>query len=78
MLNYIKSKIFFASLKMELFKALSHSDDYIEMLTKLAIASKEMTPDDVKKEFLAELASVIHDSVHKDDGNDKASQKDRE
>ncbi|RFZ78211.1 hypothetical protein DS742_13920 [Lacrimispora amygdalina] len=71
MLNYIKSKLFYAKLKMEIYKALSHSDDYIEMLTKLAIASKEMTPDDVKKEFLAELASVIHDSVHKDDGNDK-------
>ena len=78
MLNYIKSKLFFVKLKMEIYKALSHSDDYIEMFTKLAIAAKEMTPEEVKKEFLRELASVIHDSVHKDDGNDKASQKDSE
>ena len=72
MLTYIKSKLFYAKLKVEIFKALNHSENYIGMFTKLAIASKEMTPDEVKKEFLAELASVIHDSVHK---NDKDGQK---
>lgn len=64
MLNYIKSKIFFASLKMELFKALSHSDDYIEMFTKLAIAAKDMTPEEVKSEFMQTFAGIVHDYVH--------------
>ncbi len=67
MITYIKSKLFFMKLKMELYKALSHSEDYIELFTKLAIASKDMTPEEVKSEFLKEFAGVVHDYVHKDD-----------
>lgn len=67
MITYIKSKIFFAKLKMEIYKALSHSDDYVEMFTKLAIASKDMTPEEVKSEFLKEFAGMVHDYVHTDD-----------
>ncbi len=67
MFNYIKSKLFFAKLKVELYKALSHSEDYFEMFTKLAIASKEMTPEEVKSEFFKEFAGVVHDYVHRDD-----------
>lgn len=67
MLNYIKSKLFYAKLKMEIYKALSHSDDYIEMFTKLAIAAKDMTPEEVKGEFLKEFAGIVHDYVHTED-----------
>jgi len=67
MINYIKSKLFFAKLKVELYKALSHSEDYLELFTKLAIASKDMTPDEVKNEFFKEFAGVVHDYVHRDD-----------
>ncbi len=67
MINYIKSKLFFAKLKVELYKALSHSKDYLEMFIKLAVASKDMTPEEVKNEFLKEFAGVVHDYVHKDD-----------
>lgn len=69
MITYIRSKLFWMKIKIELFKALNHSEDYIGMFTKLAIASKDMTPDEVKKEFLKELASVIHETVHKDDND---------
>lgn len=68
--NYIKSKIFFTKLKMELYKALSHSEDDLEMFTKLAIASKDMTPEEVKSEFFKEFAGVVHDYVHRDDNNE--------
>lgn len=67
MINYIKSIIFFAQLKVELYKALSHSEDYIELFTKLAVASKDMTPDEVKSEFFKEFAGVVYDYVHRDD-----------
>lgn len=67
MINYIKSKLFFAKLKIELYKALSHSENYMELFTKLAIASKDMTPEEVKSEFLKEFASVVYDYVHRDD-----------
>jgi hypothetical protein len=67
MFNYIKSKFFFAKLKVELYKALSHSEDYLDLFTKLAIASKDMTPEEVKSEFLKEFAGVVHDYVHRDD-----------
>lgn len=70
MINYIKSKLFFAKLKMELYKALSHSENYLEMFTKLAIASKDMTPEEVKSEFFKEFAGVVHDYVHRDDNNE--------
>lgn len=66
MLNYIKSKIFYAKLKMEAYKALNHSEDYIAMFTKLAVASKDMTPEEIKKEFLTAFAGVIHESVQGD------------
>ena len=68
MITYIKSKLFFAKLKVELYKVLSHSEDYLEMFTKLAIASKDMTPEEVKNEFLKEFAGVVHDYIHSDDG----------
>lgn len=64
MFTYIKSKLFYAKLKMEIYKALSHSDDYIEMFTKLAIAAKDMTPEEVKSEFMQTFAGIVHDSVH--------------
>ncbi len=70
MFNYIKSKIFFAKLKIELYKALSHSEDYIELFTKLAIASKDMTPEEVKSEFFKEFAGVVHDYLHREDNNE--------
>jgi hypothetical protein len=73
MITYIKSNLFFMKLKMELYKALSHSEDYIEMFTKLAMASKDMTPEEVKSEFLKEFAGVVHDYLHK--GDDKESGK---
>jgi hypothetical protein len=67
MFNYIKSKLFFAKLKVELYKALSHSEDYLEMFNKLAIASKNMSPEELKSEFLKEFAGVVHDYIHRDD-----------
>lgn len=67
MINYIKSKLFFAKLKVELYRVLSHSEDYMELFTKLAIASKDMTPEEVKSEFLKEFAGVVHDYIHRDD-----------
>jgi len=67
MINYIKSKLFFARLKIELYKVLSHSEDYLEMFTKLAVASKNMTPEEVKSEFIKEFAGVVHDYIHRDD-----------
>lgn len=67
MINYIRSKIFYARLKVEIFKAFSHSDDYIELFTKLAIAAKDMTPEEVKSEFLKEFAGIVHDYVHTED-----------
>lgn len=65
--NYIRSKIFYARLKVEIFKALSHGDDYIELFTKLAIAAKDMTPDEVKSEFMQTFAGIVHDYVHTED-----------
>ena len=67
MLNYIKSKLFYAKLKVEIYKALSHSDDYVELFTKLAIAAKDMTPDEVKSEFMQTFAGIVHDYVHTED-----------
>lgn len=67
MINYIKSKLFFAKLKVELYRVLSHSEDYMELFTKLAIASKDMTPEEVRSEFLKEFAGVVHDYIHRDD-----------
>lgn len=67
LVDWIQSKFFYAILKVEIFLALKQSNAYIEMLTKLAIASKDMTADELKKEFLKELAGVIHNSVHKGD-----------
>lgn len=62
--NYIKSKIFYMVLKVEIYKALNHSEDIVEMVTKLAIASKDMTPEEVKSEFMQTFAGIVHDYIH--------------
>jgi hypothetical protein len=67
MITYIKSKIFWAMLKIEIYKALSHSDEYVELFTKLAIAAKDMTPNEVKSEFMKTFAGIVHDYVHAED-----------
>lgn len=67
MIKYFKMKLFMMQLKLALYDALAHSEDYITLFTKLAIASKDMEPDEVKKEFLKEFTGIIHDYVHKTD-----------
>jgi len=71
MIKWIKSKFFYHKLKMELFEALVNGDGYLDMFTKLATACKDMTPDDVKKEFLSALA----DKIHTDGDKRRAEQK---
>ena len=66
MITWIRSKIFFAHLKKEIFKAFSHGDDWMKFLTNLAISYKNATPDEIRKEFVSALAGKVHDSVSKE------------
>ncbi len=66
MIKFIKRKIFYHSLKKAIFEAFEHGDEWITMITKLAESCKEMTADDVRKEFLSAVAAEVHKQNQKD------------
>lgn len=65
MITWIKQKLFYSKLKKQIFLALEHGDEWINMLTKLATSCKDMTPEDLRKEFMATLCETIHDANEK-------------
>lgn len=65
MIKFIRRKIFYHQIKKAIFEAFEHGDEWINLITKLAVACKDMTPDDVKKEFISALAEKIHSNNQK-------------
>ena len=66
MITWIRSKIFYAKLKKEIFKAFVHGDDWIKFLTNLAVAYKDATPEVIRKEFISALAEKVHNEASKE------------
>lgn len=65
-LDWIGSKLFYAKLKIEIFRTFKNGDDWLKFLNNLAIAYKDATPDEIRKEFVSALAGKVHDSVSKE------------
>lgn len=65
-LDWIGSKLFFAKLKIEIYRTAKHSDEWIKFATNLAIAYKDATPDDIRKDFIDAIATKVHEDNKKD------------
>lgn len=63
--NFIMRKIFHHKIKKAIFETFNHADEWINMLTKLTVSVKDMTPEDVRKEFISALAEKIHEDNKK-------------
>lgn len=70
-LNYIKRKVFFYKLKVSLYEALNHGDELINLVTKLAIGCENCTPQELKDQFIKELAGFAHEQAMKERGKEK-------
>ena len=65
MIKYIKMKIFMSQMKLALADMFEHGDMVIKLITELAISCKDLTGEDLRKEFISALATAIHE----DNGN---------
>ncbi len=65
MIRWIKQKLFFRTIKKEVFRIFEHGDEWVTFLTNLAIAYKDSTPDNIRKEFVDALATKIHEDSSK-------------
>lgn len=63
--NFIKRKVFYHQMKKAIFETFNHADEWINMLTMLAVSVKDSTPEDVRKEFISTIAEKIHDDNNK-------------
>lgn len=65
-IDWIGSKLFYAKLKIEIYRTFKHGDEWIKFLTNLAIAYKDATPETIKKEFVGALAEKVHNDNSRD------------
>lgn len=65
--NCIGYIIFKHKMKIAIFDAFNHADEWIKFVTNFAIAYKDATSEDISKDFMMALAGEIH--------KDKESQK---
>lgn len=60
--NCIRYMMFKHKMKVAIFEAFDHGDEWIKFLTGLAVAYKDAAPEDIHKEFIGKLAEKIHSS----------------
>lgn len=65
MINYFKMKKAEWKVKATLFGAIAdiidNQKEVLELLQKMYIALKDVTAEDLQKEFISKLAEIIHD-----------------
>lgn len=64
-LDWIGSKLFFAKLKIEIYRTAKHSDEWIKFATNLAIAYKDATPEEIRTELISAVAEKVHEDGNK-------------
>ena len=64
--NYFGYIVFKHKMKVAIFDAFNHGDEWIKFATKLAVAYKDDTPDDIRKDFIDAIATKVHEDNKKD------------
>ena len=64
--NCIGYMVFKHKMKVAIFDAFNHGDEWITFVTKFATAYKDATPEDIRKDFIETLAVKIHEEGNKD------------
>lgn len=52
-------------MKVAIFEAFNHSNEWIDLITKLANAYKDATPEEIRNEFMVALTTKIHEDNQK-------------
>lgn len=65
-MNCIGYMVFKHKMKVAIFDAFNHGDEWITFVTKFATVYKDATPEDIRKDFINVLADKIHEDGKKD------------
>lgn len=65
-MKFLKYKLFWFSVKWNIFKLFDNWDEVKDYVIRLYDATKGSTMDELKKDFIHELASIVHDSAEKE------------
>ena len=63
--NCIEYMVFKHKMKVAIFDAFNHGDEWIKFATKLAVAYQDASAEDIRKEFISEIASKAHEEAQK-------------
>ena len=63
--NYFGYIVFKHKMKVAIFDAMNHGDEWIKFVTKFATAYKDSTPEDIRQDFVNALADKIHEDGKK-------------
>ena len=64
--NCIEYMAFKHKMKVAIFDAFNHGDEWIKLVTNFAVAYKDSTPDDIRKDFIDAIATKVHEDNKKD------------
>lgn len=64
--NCIGYMVFKHKMKIAIFDAFNHGDEWVKFATKLAVAYKDATPEEIRKDFIEAIANKIHEDNKKD------------
>lgn len=59
--NCIGYIVFKHKIKVAIFDAVNHGDEWIKLMTNLATAYKDAAPDDIRKDFIDAIATKVHE-----------------
>lgn len=65
--NCIGYMVFKHKMKVAIFDAFNHGDEWITFATKLAVAYKDATPEEIRKDLIMDIAEKVHEDGHKEE-----------
>lgn len=64
-MNCIGYMVFKHKMKVAIFEAVNHGDEWITFVTKLAVAYKDTTPEEMRKDLIMDIAGKVHEDSKK-------------
>lgn len=61
--NCFAYMIFKHKMKVAIFDAFDHADEWVRFVTNFAVAYKDSSPEEIKKDFISALAGKVHESA---------------
>lgn len=74
MIRYIKMKLFYRKIRMETYLLFENFDETLDFAKRLIKSCENMTGDDLRKEFIHELAGFAHEQAQRDLEKEKSKE----